>query len=219
MRRYEQDGTWVYHLQCTIDDSSADLVFTGITQGFKIETPKESWTVALPKATVTGTITHNGKTLRVDGMGYHDHNWNYTILSALTYGKGWYWGKIKSNTFTIVWANVLKRSGYQDLLAIVAIDHNGFYNVDPANMIFEPTKYQRYKRRKIPSQISLSFKEKKNGTLIEGSFLMEVQHVHYTKVFFASYWRYHVAIKGSITVKDTTEHIDTMQIMEYLSMI
>jgi len=218
IQRYKKEGTWVYRLHCTIDDSTADLVLTGITQGFKIETPKESWTVALPKATVKGTIKHNGNTLSVNGIGYHDHNWNYTLLSALTYGKGWYWGKIKSNTITIVWANVLKRSGYQDLLAIVCPDHDTFHNINPETMTFQTIKHQRYKRRTIPSQISLTFKDETKETRIEGSFLMDVQHIHYSKVFFASYWRYHVNIKGSITVNDTTEHMDTRQIMEYLSM-
>jgi len=219
IQKYNDQDEWVYHIACTIDDTAADLYFTSITQGFKIETDKESWTVAVPKAKVTGTIEYAGRKLPVDGIGYHDHNWNYTLMSALTYGKGWYWGKIKSETFNIVWANVLKRSGFEDLLAIVNIDHDGFYNIGPEHIRFETKKYSKYNRRKIPSLIHLSFKETIDNILVDVNITMDVKHVHFTKVFFASYWRYHVNIKGSISVDDKIEHINNMQIMEYLSMI
>lgn len=217
--RYKKYGEWIYHITCLFDNCSVDLYFTNITQGFKIESNKESWTVALPKAKILGFIEYNGNKLLVDGIGYHDHNWNYTLLSALTYGKGWYWGKIKSKTFNIVWANVLKRSGYQDLLAIVSINQNGFYNINPKNIIFKPEKYKNYKNRKIPSQIHLYFKDIINQIPINVKIIMDVEHIHFTRVFFASYWRYHIKVKGSISVNKVTEHIDDKQIMEYLKII
>jgi hypothetical protein len=219
MKRYQENNDWVYHINVSIDDCRADLSFTGIAQGFKIETEKESWTVAVPKALVQGTIEYEGKTLSVDGIGYHDHNWNYTLMSAFTYGKGWFWGKIKSDTITIVWANVLKRSGFEDLLSIVCPDHNGFFNINPKNISFEITSYQRFKRRSIPSCIHLSFQDNVKSLPIHLDVTMDVGHVHFTKVFFASYWRYHVHIRGSVSVDETKERIDSMQIMEYLSMI
>ncbi|GAG84122.1 unnamed protein product, partial [marine sediment metagenome] len=69
IQKYNDQDEWVYHIACTIDDTAADLYFTSITQGFKIETDKESWTVAVPKAKVTGTIEYAGKKLPVDGIG------------------------------------------------------------------------------------------------------------------------------------------------------
>jgi predicted secreted hydrolase len=219
MKQYQERGEWIYHISLAIDDCNADLYFHSITQGFKIETEKESWTVAVPKAKITGTIKYGDKKLSVNGIGYHDHNWNYTIMSAITYGKGWYWGKIKSDTFTIIWANVLKRSGFEDLLAIVCPDHNGFYNISPDLMKFEVKKYTTYHRRKIPSIIHLSFQQTIDSTPINVDVVMEVNHVHFTKVFFASYWRYHVNITGFISVDNKTEQLNIKQIMEYLSMI
>ena len=99
---YQKNNHWIYNVILNIDDCSANLTFTGITKGFKIETKAESWTVALPKAKVTGKIQFYGNKMNVEGIGYHDHNWNYTLLSALTYGKGWYWGKIRSKSYNIV---------------------------------------------------------------------------------------------------------------------
>lgn len=217
--RYKNNGEWKYHITCTFDNCSVDLYFTNITEGFKIETNKESWTVALPKAKILGFIEYEDNKLLVDGIGYHDHNWNYTLLSALTYGKGWYWGKIKSKTFNIVWANVIKRSGFQDLLAIVNIDQNGFYNINPENIIFKIKKYVIYKHRRIPSQIYLSFKEIINQIQINVDVIINVEHIHFSKVFFASYWRYHIYVKGSISVNNKIEYVDNMQIMEYLKFI
>ncbi len=217
--KYKSSGDWNYHITIKIDDCAADLYFTTITQGFKIETKKESWTVASPKASIKGLIEYDGNTLAADGFGYHDHNWNYTPLSVLTYGKGWYWGKIRSQSFTITWANVLKRSGFQDLHAILNVDHNGFYDITQEKIIFEPKTYIRYKQRKIPSQIRLSFKETIKGTPINVDVTMDVKHIHFTKVLLASYWRYQVHINGSISLNDKIEYIDEIQIMEYLRMI
>ncbi|MFO8078537.1 MAG: lipocalin-like domain-containing protein [Thermoplasmatota archaeon] len=217
--KYKENQEWIYRVTVSIDDCSADLSFSAITEGFKIETKKESWTVALPKARIQGEISYDGKTVSVDGIGYHDHNWNYRPSSVLTYGKGWYWGKIKSQSFNIVWANVLKRSGLQDLLAIVNVDGNGFYAVNPENIVFNANNFIRYKRRKIPTFFTFNFRDTVKKKQIEASLSIDVKHIHYSKVFIASYWRYHVGIKGKIVVDDTVENIDNLQIMEYLSMV
>ena len=48
---------------------------------------------------------------------------------------------------------------------------------------------------------------------------MNVKHIHYSKIFFASYWRYHINVKGSISINNKIENIDKMHIMEYLKII
>jgi len=214
---YQKNNQWIYDVNLHIDDCCANLTFTGITEGFKIETNAESWTVALPKAKVTGKIHFNGKKMNVEGIGYHDHNWNYTLLSALTYGKGWYWGKIKSNSYNIVWANVLKRSGFFDLLSVVNEDQSSFYNINPEKMVFEFKKYIQKHRRKVPTQFVLKIDDICNNIPIEVDVTMDVKDIHHSKVLFASYWRYHVKVNGYISVNNKKESIDTIQMMEYLS--
>jgi len=214
---YQKNNQWIYDVNLHIDDCCANLTFTGITEGFKIETNAESWTVALPKAKVTGEIHFNGKKMNVEGIGYHDHNWNYTLLSVLTYGKGWYWGKIKSNSYNIVWANVLKRSGFWDLLSVVNEDQSSFYNINPEKMVFELKKYVQKHRRKLPTQFVLKIDDICNNIPIEVNVTMDVKDIHHSKVLFASYWRYHVQVNGYISVNNNKESIDTIQMMEYLS--
>ena len=100
--KFKDKQKWIYKINYHIEDIKINLIFKGLTKGFKIETDAESWTVALPKAEVIGEIVINGKKMIVEGIGYHDHNWNYSLLSALTYGKAWYWGKIRSENYNIV---------------------------------------------------------------------------------------------------------------------
>ena len=117
--RYNKSGEWVYNFNLKIENNAIYLEFKGLTKGWKIETDNESWTVALPKATVTGEIIVNGKKMSVNGIGYHDHNWNYSMLTVMNYGIGWYWGKIRSDSFVIVWANIIKSKKRSQILAVV----------------------------------------------------------------------------------------------------
>jgi len=99
--KFKEKKQWIYNVSLQIENYGVNLIFKGITKGFKYQTKAESWTVALPKASVYGEIIVNGKKINVSGIGYHDHNWNYSLLTPLTYGKGWYWGKIMSKTLTV----------------------------------------------------------------------------------------------------------------------
>ena len=71
----------------------------------------------------------------------------------------------------------------------------------------------------ILSYFIISIDENIDSIPIKVDVNIDVKHVHFSKVLIASYWRYHVNIKGSISVGNKIEYIDNMQIMEYLSMI
>lgn len=216
-KKFQENQEWIYEINMKIEDGQANLVFTGTTQGFKIETEGESWAVALPKAKVTGEIIFKDKKMKVEGVGYHDHNWNYTFLSALTYGKGWYWGKIRSNQFNIVWANVVKKNNRWDLLAVVNKNGDGFYNINPENIIFRAENYIRDHRHKTPMSFTLKIDDLVDNIPVKAVVKMKVKHFHYNKVFTAPYWRYHVDTSGFIAIDGIKEKIDGAQIMEFLS--
>ena len=216
-KKFKETGEWIYKINMKIEDCEANLTFISTAKGFKIETEAESWTVASPKANVTGEIVFKDKKMKVEGVGYHDHNWNYTFLSALTYGKGWYWGKIRSNKFNIVWANVIKKDGKWDLLAVVNDEQNAFYNINPENIIFKPENYIRDHRRKTPTRFTLKINDVVNNIPIVADVEMDVKDLHYSSVLSAPYWRYHINTTGFISVDDKKETIDSMQIMEYLT--
>lgn len=60
------------------------------------------WTIAQPRAKVTGTLILNGKEISVNGTGYHDHNWgNIALTSMYNY---WYWGRVFLPDQTLIYS-------------------------------------------------------------------------------------------------------------------
>jgi len=215
--KYKKDGKWVYKTDLSLEGCRANLEFIGDAEGFKIQTDAESWTVALPKAKVTGEIIYNDKKFKVEGIGYHDHNWNYTFLTALTYGKCWYWGKIRSDSYNIVWANVVKKDNKWDLLAVVNTGEKGFYNIHPENITFKPDKYIYDHKKKTPTFFTLKIDDVVNKIPIKADIELKVENLHYSSVLRSPYWRYHVKTTGFISIDGKKEEIDNTQIMEFLS--
>jgi hypothetical protein len=214
--KFKKNKEWIYKIKYNFEDIKINLIFKGITKGFKIETKAESWAVPLPKATVLGEINLNGKKMIVDGIGYHDHNWNYSLLTALTYGKAWFWGKIRSENYNIVWANVIKKSNKNDLVAIINKDKNIYYNINPINIKFKDEEYIKDRHRKMPTKFKLKINDEVNNNKIKAEINIKVKNLHFSSVLSAPYWRYHVHNKGYISINDTKELIDNIEIMEYL---
>ncbi len=214
---YKKSGDWIYNYKFKIKDNAVDLNFKGVTKGWKIETDKESWAVVLPKAIVSGEIVVNGKKMNVDGIGYHDHNWNYSMLTVMNYGIGWYWGKIRSESFVIVWANIVKSPKRSELIAVINQDDKGYLNINPKNIHFSVEKISRSKYKKIPTCFKLKIDDMVNDKPVKVDVNMESQNYHYGKQLLADYWRYHVKSNGVISVGSKTETLDNeIQIIEYL---
>ena len=214
---YNKSGDWIYKFKLKIDKNAVDLEFKGVTKGWKIETENECWTVALPKAIVTGDIVVNGKKMKVNGIGYHDHNWNYSMLTVMNYGRGWYWGKIRSKSFNIVWANIIKTAKKSEILAVVNQDNNGFYNIDPKNIHFKAEKFTRVHGRKTPTHFSLKIDDVVDDTSVKADMKMESENIHFDKALLAPYWRHHIKTVGNISIGNKIEQVDTNHIMEFLS--
>jgi predicted secreted hydrolase len=214
--KYKEKKQWIYKINYNIDNLKINLIFKGLTNGFKVETKAESWTVALPKAEVFGEIIINEKKMIVEGIGYHDHNWNYSFLSALTYGKAWYWGKITTKNYNIVWANVIKKSNQNDFLAIICKDQGSYFNINPEKINFETSEYIKDHRRKMPTKFKIIINDKIQNNEIKADIEMKVKNIHFNSVLSAPYWRYHIKNKGYISINQKKEIIDNIEIMEYL---
>ncbi|MCK4365567.1 MAG: hypothetical protein KAW45_05925 [Thermoplasmatales archaeon] len=216
--KYKNNGEWVYHIKFKKNDNAIDLTFFGITKGWKIVTDQESWAVALPKASVTGEIIVNGKRMNVNGIGYHDHNWNYSLLSILNYGTGWYWGKLISDSFNLVWVNIVKSPKRSEILAIASKDSNGFFNIDPENIYFKIEKFTQINKRKIPSCFKLQIEDVVKDIPIKIDARMELKNIHYSTAFFTHYWRYHTNTSGFISIGNKKEQMNKIHIMEYMTL-
>ena len=206
----EETGDWIYDLSFEIDGTAAYLRFIGSTKGWKGSVPGGEWGVILPRAEVSGVITLNYKDVYyVRGIGYHDHNWNVTILAAMN--SGWFWGKINSNNFTITWANIMA-SWFSKQPLIVVNNVNGSYvNIEQENIQFVPKNFQIRNGMVIPTQFILNVDKGNVSIHVD----IEVLGINHAKVMgVINYWRYHVRNTGSITVDSQTEEIDEIHMAE-----
>jgi predicted secreted hydrolase len=62
---------------------------------------KQGWTNAMPRASVTGKLFVNDRTIPVKGEGYHDHNWGDVEMSQSF--AGWGWGRMYDPKYTFVY--------------------------------------------------------------------------------------------------------------------
>lgn len=215
--KYKKNGQWIYNVSIKIDEYEAVLTFKVTTKGWKIETDKESWTVAAPKAEVTGKLILNGKKIDVKGVGYHDHNWNYTLLTLLTYGKGWYWGRIMTENYNLIFANIIKSRSKSVLLSVINVDKNGYLNVKPENIDFKLDKTCKIKRKKVPSRFKIQIDSLEGEKPIKVDVLLDTKQIHYERrLLFMSYFRFHEKSRGYISVNGKKEKVGNVQIMELL---
>ena len=74
-----------------------------------------AWLPAIPEGKAVADVTYdNGKSLHLEGSGYHDHNWgNVSMLNLMHH---WYWGRAKIGEYKVIssWITAGKKYGYKD---------------------------------------------------------------------------------------------------------
>ena len=101
-----------YHVQWNMEGIAADFKFVMTAPGW---TPAHKdgvnedlldffWSVHQARNRIEGTITQNGQTRQVRGVGYADHNWGRKPFHEIT--RDWVWGRIFSDEYTIIFADV-----------------------------------------------------------------------------------------------------------------
>lgn len=102
-----------YHVQWNLDGILADFKLSMIAPGWtptgKQRVNEDSldffWSVHQARNRIEGTITRDGQTRQVKGVGYADHNWGRKPLDEIT--RHWLWGRIFSNEHTIIFADTV----------------------------------------------------------------------------------------------------------------
>lgn len=213
LERFNKKGEWSYNFTNKIENCYVNLNFIGKTKGWKIETEAESWAVALPKAKVNGEISINGKKIPVKGYGYHDHNWNSTVSSVFNIW-GWYWGKVSSKNFSLVWAYVMKKPNEGVFRGIINKDKQGFFHINPKKVIFKTDKYSISHGRYMPTNFIFKIDDICNKIPIKAELNINIKESHFKSVIVAPYWRHHVKVKGFISIDDHKEELESTHIME-----
>ncbi len=102
----------VYEIDVKEKDLGCHLKYTAEVNGWKPGTGLSQfgklgffgWVIPFARATVEGTITDGDRTIKVSGIGYHDHNWlNFPFQTIIDY---WMWGRIYSKSFTAAYAYI-----------------------------------------------------------------------------------------------------------------
>jgi len=214
---YEKKKVWQYRIKLSIKNTIVNLLFIGTTEGWKIETTDTCWTVPLPKAKVSGEILINGEKIDVEGIGYHDHNWGYSITTAMN-NLGWYWGRISTETMSVTWAKIYQNFSNYDIIAVINKDNNKFYNVSPKKIEIIAEENIGNKRNFSPNIYELKIKDETTNNLkIYCDIRMNKIKTQYNRIFTIKYWRYHVLTNGNITLGNFSENlINKPQIIELL---
>jgi hypothetical protein len=103
----------IYHVKWEMDDIVADFTLTTLAPGWmpgdrhsRVNRPENQffWAVHQGRNRIEGTLTRNGVTKKVTGVGYADHNWGKKPLHKIT--RKWTWGRIIAGEYTIIYADV-----------------------------------------------------------------------------------------------------------------
>lgn len=204
--------TYDYTLAIGTVGFNATLNFTGRTKGWKILRPLgDGWAVMCPRADVAGTIHLKDLTLTLTGIGYHDHNWGLGTAKALRYG--WYWGKINSDHYTLIWSEIETTRLTHTIIAVENTLDGGYQYIPQDNVWFAREERSLDHLHLIPYRFFISIQNPDQMSV----FHLNVITIHYERFLgFIKYWRYHFHATGSFTFGITTELVDETSIGEFI---
>jgi len=218
---YEKNNEWKYHLRYSLNHIGINLTFISETRGWCYQTAYEGWTVAIPKGQVEGVIYINNTKISVNGRGYHDHNWNFSLQTPAR-GWSWYWGKLTGESVNLAWA-IIKDTGileqtFVNKLGVLNIHQDQFIVIDPDHISFNADSYIFKNNRFIPTEFHLVAKQ--DDIFVNITFYSIGIHRSDPMVLTIHYWRYFVSVSGVISYKDSVEYLhNKVQIMEYMRFI
>ncbi|MBL9039879.1 MAG: hypothetical protein JNG84_15280 [Archangium sp.] len=120
-----------------------------------------AWLAAVPEGALAGSLVIDGKTVRFEGSGYHDHNWGNVEPWALM--RGWWWGRGQVGDQTVVMSELRPAEGLGDTnLPLVFIgDRSGskvFRHAAELKLVEQPGSAHgdpAYEKGPVPQGVSL----------------------------------------------------------------
>jgi predicted secreted hydrolase len=190
------------------ENHGVNLTFIKTLKPWQGKTFLGNW-LAIPGFSVTGEIFINGNSVSVSGKGYHDHNL-YPMHAALRI-KGYHFGKIHGDFFTITWASITNNKNKKQKLVVLNKDQE-FISIEPDNITYAIEKQEKENRKIIPTEFLIKVESEQLSLDVKAE-LLTYQH---TSIPTVNYWRCHVRYKGEIQIDSKTRKIDTIDISEYL---
>jgi len=168
--------------------------------------------IVVPRSEIKGILYHEGKKIDVTGEGYHDHN-IYPFYKPL-FNKGVNWGKIRTESFNIVWAWVMKNSKKQEYICVINKD-NEFFSIPSQDVNLSVKSHIKKHRKIVPTKYNIYVK--KNDILID----IDIESIdcHFIKIPSVKYWRHHAHNTGEIKIGNISEKVDDVEIIDQLSFL
>lgn len=118
-----------------------------------------AWLPSVPEGDVEAVLTRGGRTERLRGTGYHDHNWGNAPMTGLMHH--WYWGRAKIGEYQVISSYIYgaKKYGYAEF-PIFMLAKNGRILAE------EPEKYLTYTEAE-------PFKDEKTHKTVHGALVYE----------------------------------------------
>ncbi len=199
---------WITYITMGDETWGVDLKFTKTAVPFKGRTYLGRWLV-IPRFSVKGSLSCDGKTIDVVGGGYHDHNM-YPIYAPFV-TKGYHFGKIPIDSMNITWANVVKNKRKKQLI-LVFNKKNEYISIDSSEIQFIIEKEIEDHKKTIP----IIWRIAVDNETLQVDVKLESIHHHYVSIPSVHYWRHHVRNTGEIRIDNVFKKIDCVEISEYL---
>ncbi len=124
------------------------------------------WCVALPRADVEGTIKVNNETIPAKGIGYHDHNWlNFNFARYLDF---WYWGRIFSENFTMLFVYIKcnkQMDNHEIKVLMLAKGEKVYLSTGECDLIQENFEYNENAGNSYPKSLKFVLPDQQEITL------------------------------------------------------
>jgi hypothetical protein len=207
----KKSKNWIFNLNMGNNEHGIDLNLIKKSIGWKGKTYLGNWLV-IPRFKINGKIFINGKKTDVSGEGYHDHNIYPFYVPFIN--KGYCFGKIFVDPFTITWARVMKkRNKFENIVVLNKNDR--IVSVNPKYIQFTTENKIRIHGKKIPTKFCLNV----DCDSLCLNVNMDSINFHHISIPTVKYWRHHVRNSGDIKVESFSKKIDSIEIVEYLKFL
>lgn len=205
----KSDECWEYFIKLGDRSVGVDLICKNTLKPWKGHHFLGSWLV-VPRFDIKGKIFLEDEIINVSGYGYHDHN-IYSLFSPF-FNRGYDFGKIPFDSSNIVWAEVIRNKNNKENLVVLNTEKEGFVSIPSENILIEPIKSVKNRRKKIPTCYKLNVEN--NNIVLDVK--VESVKFHHLKIPSVNYWRHHVKNTGFIKIGSKTKKIDSFEILEQL---
>ncbi len=121
------------------------------------------WCIPLPRADVEGIIKVDGITIPAKGIGYHDHNWlNFNLVKVVNF---WYWGRIYSENFSLIFAYIKcnkKMKGHGIKVLMLAKGEDILLSTGESEIIAEDFQFHEHVNNSYPKVLRFDISENKH---------------------------------------------------------